>query len=171
MRSKSTGSRAAQSLAAWMVVVLAASGCGKSGDGSSAAPPATTPAAGASTSVAAPEGTSPYDAGPRAGETPINESLVKKGETLFTTKGCPVCHGFGKKITCPDLDGVTMRRTASWMEHQILHPEIMIKEDPIARQLRTQYALQMTNQGLKPDEARAVIEFLKHKNRESAAAK
>ena len=171
MESNSFGSRAAQTLAAVMVVVLAGSGCGKSGDGSSSAPPATTPAAGASTSVATPAETSPYDAGPRAGETPVNESLVKKGETLFTAKGCPVCHGFGKKITCPDLDGVTMRRTALWMEHQILHPEIMVKDDPIARQLRTQYTLQMTNQGLKADEARAVIEFLKHKNRESAAAK
>jgi mono/diheme cytochrome c family protein len=114
---------------------------------------------------------SPYDAGPRAGESPIDESQVKKGEALFSSKGCTACHGFGRRISCPDLNGVTMRRTASWMEHQILHPEIMTKQDPIAHQLFAQYSLQMPNQGLTPEEAHAVIEFLKHKNHETAEAK
>jgi hypothetical protein len=171
MGSRSASWCATRSLAGLLIAVLVAAGCGKGSNSSSSAPPATTPRAGASTSVAAPAGHSPYDDGPRAGETPIDESLVKKGEALFTAKGCTVCHGFGKKITCPDLNAVTMRRTASWMEHQILHPEIMVKDDPITRQLRTQYALPMTNQGLKTDEARAVIEFLKHKNKETAGAK
>jgi hypothetical protein len=59
-----------------------------------------------------------------------------------------------------------MRRTAQWMEHQILHPDVMTKEDPIARQLFAQYSLQMPNQQLTQDEAHAVIEFLKHKDHE-----
>jgi hypothetical protein len=60
--------------------------------------------------------------------------------------------------------GVPKQRTAEWMEHQILHPEIMTKQDPIAKQLMAQYALQMPNQGLTPDQAKAVIEFIKKKN-------
>jgi mono/diheme cytochrome c family protein len=114
---------------------------------------------------------SAYDAGPRAGEAPVDPSLVKKGEALFQSKGCSACHGFGRRISCPDLNGVTMRRTAAWMEHQILHPDVMTKQDPIAHQLFAQYSLQMPNQGLTADEAHAVIEFLKNKNRETAAAK
>jgi hypothetical protein len=47
----------------------------------------------------------------------------------------------------------------------------MTKQDPIARQLFAQFSLQMPNQGLKPEEARAVIEFLKHKNHETAEQK
>jgi cytochrome c len=67
----------------------------------------------------------------------------------------------------PDLKGVSMRRTAEWMEHQILEPEVMVKEDPIARGLFAQYALQMTNQHLTPAEAKAVIEYLKHQDQEA----
>jgi mono/diheme cytochrome c family protein len=109
---------------------------------------------------------SPYDAGPRAGEAPVAEALVERGKGLFKTKGCSACHAFGKRLTCPDLKGVTMRRTADWMEHQILHPEIMTKEDPISHKLLVEYVQQMPNQGLTQDEARAVIEFFKHQDHE-----
>jgi mono/diheme cytochrome c family protein len=142
--------------------IAALSGCGAKSEtpADTEQPAATAPAP--DTTVAAAT-TSAYDAGPRAGEQPVNGGMAAKGEKLFTTKGCVVCHGFGKVITCPDLNGVGMRRTAAWMEQQILHPEIMVKQDPIARELRTHYSLPMTNQGLTPDEARAVIEFLKKK--------
>lgn len=110
---------------------------------------------------------SKYDDGPRAGQAPVVAALATTGEKLFQTKGCVVCHSFGKKVTCPDLVGVSMRRTALWMEQQILHPEVMVKEDPIARALKAGYALPMTNQGVKPEEARALIEFLKKKDREA----
>ena len=170
MGLKSTLSRAVQGLAALMVAGLIFTGCGKAGDGSSGTSPAATPGGAGSSAGGTMPAVSPYDSGPRAGESPIDETLVKKGEALFSTKGCTACHGFGRRISCPDLDGVTMRRTATWMEHQILHPEVMTKQDPIAHQLFAQYSLQMPNQGLKPDEAQAVIEFLKHKNHETAEA-
>jgi cytochrome c2 len=157
---------AAGGLAALSVASLIAAGCGKGGSSTTQAPPPPAADTSATASATIPA-TSPYDVGPRAGEGAIDQSQVKKGELLFTSKGCTVCHGFGKKITCPDLDGVTMRRTAAWMEQQILHPEVMTKQDPIAHELFVQNnKLQMTNQGLKPEEARAVIEFLKNKNKQ-----
>lgn len=131
------------------------------GGGSAASPPA-------SAGVAA---VSQYDSGPRAGESPIQEALVEKGEGLFKNKGCSACHAFGRKLTCPDLQGVTMRRTAAWMENQILHPDVMTKQDPIAHDLFAKFALQMPNQGLTPDEARAVIEYFKHLDHEAGLAK
>ncbi len=118
---------------------------------------------------AAASGTSQYDNGPRAGEQSIDDSKVEAGEKLFQAKGCSACHAFGKRLSCPDLNGVTMRRTAAWMEQQILHPEIMTKQDPISHQLFGEYALQMPNQGLTPDEAKAVIEFLKHENKKDGS--
>jgi mono/diheme cytochrome c family protein len=110
---------------------------------------------------------SKYDAGPRAGEQPADEELAEPGEKLFREKGCSACHAFGVRMSGPDLKGVSMRRTAEWMEHQILEPEVMVKEDPIARGLFAQYALQMTNQHLTPAEAKAVIEYLKHQDQEA----
>ena len=95
------------------------------------------------------------------------EDQAEKGEKLFTSKGCSACHAFGRRLTCPDLRGVSMRRTAVWMENQILHPDVMVKEDPISHGLFAQYALQMPNQGLTPDEARAVIEYFKEQDHEA----
>jgi len=107
------------------------------------------------------------DQGPRAGESDVDEARAKVGEQLFKDKGCSACHAFGKRVTGPDLAGVSMRRTQAWMESQILHPDLMVKQDPVARGLFAQFALQMPNQGLTPDEARAVIEYFKHQDHEA----
>jgi cytochrome c551/c552 len=109
---------------------------------------------------------SKYDAGPRAAEAPMDPEQAERGEELFKDKGCSACHAFGVKMSGPDLAGVASRRTAAWIENQILHPDVMTKEDPIARQLMAEHALQMPNQGLNTDEARAIIEFLKSKEHE-----
>ena len=141
--------------------ILVVAGCGqKSADQASSSGSSGTAAAAVSR----------YDSGPRAAASAVDGALAEKGEQLFQTKGCSACHAFGKKSAGPDLAGVTMRRTATWMENQILHPEVMTREDPISHQLFAQFALQMPNQGLTPDEARAVVEFFKHKDKESGTA-
>jgi cytochrome c551/c552 len=157
-------------LATLSLCTLLVSGCGgQKSDSQSAAPGASSaPAPSAPpTTVAA---VSRYDSGPRAADEPGDAAKAEQGEKLFQTKGCSACHAFGKKVTCPDLAGVTHRRTASWMENQILHPEVMVKEDPISHDLFAKFSLQMPNQKLTEDEARAVIEFFKHKDKEAAAA-
>lgn len=127
----------------------------------------TTETAASRSSSAAVPAVSKYDSGPRAGESEADEAQAKEGEKLFSSKGCTACHTFGKKMSGPDLAGVSMRRTALWMENQILHPDVMVKEDPIARQLFAAHALQMPNQGLTRAEALAVIEYLKHRDHEA----
>jgi len=135
---------------------LAVAGCGGGGSTKESSSP--------------PTSGSPYDVGPRAGESPIAEALAEQGAALFKSKGCTACHAYGKRLTGPDLKGVTQRRTAKWMEQQILHPEIMTKEDPISRELMAKYALQMSNQGLTQDQATSVIEYLKKLDEESTEA-
>lgn len=153
-------------------IVLALSGCGgNKGSGDNAA----APAAGGSPTASAPAAGSEtipagLDQGPRAGESPTDEARAKLGEALFKAKGCSACHAFGKRVTCPDLAGVTMRRTAAWMESQILHPDLMVKQDPTAHELFAQFALQMPKQGLTPDEAKSVIEYFKHMDHEAGEA-
>ena len=141
-----------------LAALLAIAGCGKSGSNTSSS--ASPTSGGVATA-------SKYDSGPRAGEEPIDEALVKQGEGLFQSKGCSACHGFGRRISCPDLLPVPMERTAQWMEQQILHPDVMTKEDPIAHQLFAQYSLQMPNQQLTEPEAKAVIEYIKHRSHEA----
>jgi len=143
----------------FLAVLLALAGCGKSASN--------TPSSSSSGSAGGAATASKYDSGPRAAEEPIDEALVKQGEGLFQTKGCSACHGFGRRISCPDLLPVPLERTSQWMEQQILHPEVMTKEDPIAHQLFAQYSLQMPNQQLTEPEAKAVIEFIKHQSHEA----
>jgi mono/diheme cytochrome c family protein len=140
------------------VALMAVAGCGGSGSGDGAGPSGVTATG------------SLFDTGPRAGEAPPDEQLAEVGEKLFKTKTCSTCHGFGVRITGPDLQGVTDRRTAAWMEQQMLHPDVMTKEDPISHELLGKYAVQMPNLMLKPEEAKALIEFLKHKDQERKQA-
>ena len=144
----------------FLALTLALAGCG----GGSGAPGAS----GSNASSSAAATVSKYDAGPRAGEQPINQDLVEAGEKLFKDKGCSACHAFGAQLSGPDLRGVSMRRTALWMENQILHPEVMVKEDPISHTMFAKYALQMTNLHLTPAEARTLIEYLKHQDHEQS---
>lgn len=144
-----------------LVLVLALAvlaGCGgkpAADEAASSAPAPATPASGGLLAK------SLYDDGPRAAESPVDAAAAAAGEKLFSTKGCTACHAWGKRLTGPDLKGVTTRRTAVWMENQILHPDVMVKTDPIAHELFATYALQMPKQGLTPEEAKQVIEHLK----------
>jgi cytochrome c551/c552 len=128
----------------------------------SAATPAAPPADTAAPAVLA---KSLYDGGPRASASPVNAALAAEGETLFKTKICATCHGWGKKITCPDLKGITSQRTAEWMGHQIMHPDVMTKTDPISHDLMKTYKLQMPNQALTQDQATRLIEYLKQRDK------
>ena len=162
--------------AALAVLLCMTAGCGGNKAGNDAA---ASGGAAASTSTPAPatapadlklEAVSKYDAGPRAFAGAEDDAASKRGEHLFKDKGCSACHAFGKKVTCPDLAGVTHRRTAEWMENQILRPEIMVKTDPIAHDLFAKFMLQMPNQKLTPEQAKDVIAFFRHKDHEAGEA-
>jgi cytochrome c551/c552 len=154
------------------VLVVALAGCGGSGTPSAGNDASATSAPAAAAAPSAMPDQSPLDKGPRAAEQgPVNAAAAEQGEKLFTSKGCSACHAFGRRLTCPDLAGVTHRRTAQWMQSQILHPEVMTKSDPISHALFAQFALQMPNQHLTEDEAKAVIEYFKTRDAEGAEAK
>ena len=46
----------------------------------------------------------------------------------------------------------------------ILDPELMVKENEIARQLLIEYSAPMANQNLTEDEARKILEYFRTKN-------
>ena len=99
--------------------------------------------------------------GPKAVETMTPDAgLAAWGQQLFQSKACVTCHAVGERKQGPDLAGVAERRTERWLKRQIMDPEWMLKNDPIARELMAEYALQMANQQVKDAEANALIQYL-----------
>ncbi len=157
-------------LLALTFVALAGCGGGQKPSAGTDGGASSTPAPAVSPSATAMPDQSPLDQGPRAYDlAPADKAAAAQGVKLFSTKGCTACHAFGRRLTCPDLAGVTQRRTAQWMEHQILNPEVMTKSDPISHGLFATFALQMPNQHLTEAEAKAVIEYFKSRDASGAA--
>lgn len=139
------------------------------GTGAAAKAPAATENAATSTDTTAKAPTatevlakSRYDDGPRAADGPVDAAKAAAGEQLFTTKGCTACHAYGKKLTGPDLKGVTTRRTTTWMMNQIMSPDVMTRTDSISHGLMVESKnLQMLNLHLTQIEALSLIEYFK----------
>lgn len=91
----------------------------------------------------------------------IDEALAKKGEEVYDQM-CLACHRVGKKFIGPAPNGILERRSPEWVMNMILNPEGMVKEDPLAKELLTEFnGAPMANQGLTEDQARSVLEFFR----------
>ncbi len=93
-------------------------------------------------------------------EVPTDPKLVAEGKELFAAKTCTACHQMDNKMVGPPLRGVTERREAAWLAQMILHPDEMIKKDPVAKKLLDEYGSPMTDVGVTPEEAKAIIAYL-----------
>lgn len=91
----------------------------------------------------------------------IDQAMARAGKELFKSK-CMLCHKPDKKFIGPAPQGVLDRRSPEWIMNMILNPEIMVKEDPIAKQLLMDYnGSPMANQGLTEEEARKILEYFR----------
>ncbi len=151
-------------LAAGLVVLTVAAGCQSSKSES-------TPSADANAGGGSVATTSQYDSGPRANSVAADHEKAEKGKALFAAKGCSACHGFGQRMTGPDLKGVTARRTEAWLTHWLAAPDEMQKTDPIARQLLAEFPTQMPNLHLTPEEVAQLIDYLRLQDTTLGAAK
>jgi mono/diheme cytochrome c family protein len=87
---------------------------------------------------------------------------LDKGKEVFTAKGCNGCHKIGGgKLVGPDLKGVTGRRDKEWIAKMILRPDLMTKEDPVAKELFKTHMTQMPNQGVPESDLPALMSYLK----------
>jgi mono/diheme cytochrome c family protein len=76
---------------------------------------------------------------------------VARGQEVFAEKGCTACHKVGGgKLVGPDLKGVMARRDETWIKRMILRPDIMIKEDDVAKKLFAEHLTPMPNQNVDP---------------------
>jgi mono/diheme cytochrome c family protein len=90
----------------------------------------------------------------------IDPALAAEGEAVFTQM-CTACHKLDKRHVGPALAGVLDRRNPAWVMNMILNPEVMVKEDPIAKELFAEYLSPMANQNLTKEQARAVLEYIR----------
>ncbi len=87
---------------------------------------------------------------------------IERGKELFTQKGCNACHKLGGgKLVGPDLKGVTARRERQWITKMILRPDLMVKEDPAARELLKTHLTPMPNQGIAESDLMPLLSYLK----------
>jgi mono/diheme cytochrome c family protein len=154
-----------------LLFLLGLTGCGTPAPTAPTSAPPPQPSS-APAAVAAPTApAAPVNVGPDGPESiPVpaielstDPAVIAKGQAVFDAKGCGACHQFGSKLVGPDLDGVLTRRTPTWAARMVLHPEIMTKEDPTARKLFAELMVQMTNQGVPPEDVPALLSFLKSK--------
>lgn len=106
-----------------------------------------------------PEGPADIDHGGIT-EVADDPELIAEGERLFASKGCTACHGAEDRGVGPALGGVTQRREPQWIARMILHPDQMLQRDPITKELLAEYLTPMPNQGVTPEEARALMAYL-----------
>ncbi|MGB5371195.1 MAG: cytochrome c [Flavobacteriaceae bacterium] len=91
----------------------------------------------------------------------IDQAMATEGKTVFDQM-CMACHRIGKKFIGPAPNNILQRRSPEWVMNMILNPDIMVKEDPLARDLLQEFnSSPMANQGLTEAQARAVLEYFR----------
>ena len=97
-------------------------------------------------------------------EETISQSLAHKGKEVYE-KMCTACHKIEKKYIGPSPKNILQRRSPEWIMNMILNPEIMVKEDPVAKQLLIEYnGSPMANQNLTKEQARSILEYFRTLN-------
>ncbi len=93
--------------------------------------------------------------------TDIDQAMAKKGEEVYNQM-CMACHRVGKKFIGPAPNNILERRTPEWVMNMILNPEVMVKEDPLAKELMAEFnGAPMANQGLNEEQARSILEYFR----------
>lgn len=90
-----------------------------------------------------------------------DEKLASKGKEIFESY-CSACHKMDKRYVGPPLENILERRTPEWVLNMILNPEVMVRENALARQVLEEYhGAPMANQNLSEEQARAILEYLR----------
>ncbi|MCC6273469.1 MAG: cytochrome c [Deltaproteobacteria bacterium] len=85
-----------------------------------------------------------------------------EGARLFKAKGCTTCHTIGGGVKVgPDLQGLFSRREEAWIRRYIADPVTMVEQDPIARELKAQYKIQMPKMMISPAEMDRLLAYLR----------
>ncbi len=91
----------------------------------------------------------------------IDRQLAVEGKEVYGQM-CIACHKPDTKFIGPAPKGILERRSPEWVMNMILNPEVMIQEDPLAKDLLMEFnGSPMANQGLTEEQARAILEYFR----------
>ena len=91
---------------------------------------------------------------------PLKPGMVEKGKAVYEMK-CAACHKLSdQRVVGPGWEKITDRRKPEWIMNMTLNAEVMLEEDPAARELLKECLVRMPNQNLSKDDARNVLEFM-----------
>jgi len=95
---------------------------------------------------------------------PIDPRLVAQGEKIFDTK-CMACHRLDSRLVGPPLRGITKKNTPEYIMNYLLNTTEMQKKDPLIKKQVAEYKLLMPDQNLTKEDARAMLEFFRSKDK------
>jgi mono/diheme cytochrome c family protein len=98
----------------------------------------------------------------------IDPALAERGEDVFRTK-CFACHRLDERYVAPRLGDVLDHRQPEYVMNMMLNPSEMVARHPTVRALLAEFMVEMPNQGLTEDEARAVLEYIRHESAEAGS--
>lgn len=147
-------------MAAALLVMSAVACGGSSGDSGDAASNETQTGGGSDelTAFQLEHGIGPVTEVVELGE--LDPVMAQTGEEVFVIK-CAACHKLAERYVGPALGDVTERRSASYIMNMILNPKEMYERHPEGKALLAEYLSFMPNQNVTPDEARAIVEYLR----------
>lgn len=91
----------------------------------------------------------------------VDQAMAEKGKEVYKQM-CMACHKPDQKFIGPAPVGVLSRRSPEWVMNMILNPDVMVKEDPLAKELLKEFnGSPMANQGLTEEQARQILEYFR----------
>ena len=94
--------------------------------------------------------------------TPLNATWVDAGKQTYELK-CQSCHKLtDERVVGPGCGGITTRREPVWIMNMITNVDVMLEKDPEAQKLLEQCLVRMPNQNVSKEEARHILEFMRH---------
>ncbi|MBL7923411.1 MAG: cytochrome c [Bacteroidia bacterium] len=98
--------------------------------------------------------------------TPLNQEWVGAGQKIYDTK-CLSCHKLtDEKLVGPGWKDVTKRRQPTWIINMITNVDMMLETDEEAQKLLEQCLVRMPNQNISSEEARQLLELMRHNDGE-----
>ncbi len=101
---------------------------------------------------------------------PLVPSMVESGKAIYEMK-CAACHKLSsQRVVGPGWAGITSKRKPEWIMNMTTNVEVMLEEDPEARELLKECLVRMPNQNLTVGDARDVLEFMFENDAQKAGA-
>jgi mono/diheme cytochrome c family protein len=90
----------------------------------------------------------------------LDPAMAQTGEAVFAIK-CAACHKIDERYVGPALGEIAQQRSATFIMNMILNPQEMYERHPETKALLAEYLSFMPDQDVTPEEARAIVEYLR----------